>query len=306
MGLADQICRISTVDATLPWRANPDPETCQTVLSSLQSNPDAIFVLQNTAAPADQPRWQDDPLVLVRCDLQTPGSGHKHAFTTSDEVRLQKTSGVAQRACRVHIVSMTHDSKIFVGLRSTRKRSPAASEPKGPKCQWDGCEKIGTHRAPVGPGAEGLYLLFCLEHVAAYNKGYSFTAAPSSPDVARYQKEATMGARPTLGKRVNEPTEAPLPSSVRSGSAKTLNARKGVRQGQTTTGGQQRKLKTLEAKAFDTLGLSHQATSEEIKSRYKERLKMHHPDANQGDRNSEDALRASIEAYRILKLNGFC
>lgn len=201
---------------------------------------------------------------------------------------------------------MTHDSKIFVGLRSTRKRSPAASEPKGPKCQWDGCEKSGTHRAPVGPGAEGLYLLFCLEHVAAYNKGYSFTAAPSSPDVARYQKEATMGARPTLGKRVNEPTEAPLPSSVRSGSAKTLNARKGVRQGQTTTGGQRRKLKTLEAKAFDTLGLSHQATSEEIKSRYKERLKMHHPDANQGDRNSEDALRASIEAYRILKLNGFC
>ncbi len=149
MGLADQICRISTVDATLPWRANPDPETCQTVLSSLQSNPDAIFVLQNIATSADQPRWQDDPLVLLRCDLQTPGSGHKHAFTTSDEVSLQKTSGVAQRACRVHIVSMTHDSKIFVGLRSTRKRSPAASEPKGPKCQWDGCEKIGTHRAPL-------------------------------------------------------------------------------------------------------------------------------------------------------------
>ena len=201
---------------------------------------------------------------------------------------------------------MTNDSKIFVGLKSARKRSPAASVPTGPKCQWDGCEKVGTHRAPVGPGAEGLYLLFCLEHVTAYNKGYSFTTAPSSADVARYQKEATVGARQTWGKRVSEATEAPLPSSVRSGSAKTLNARKTAGKEKTTTGGQQRKLKVLEAKAFETLGLTSQATSEEIKSRYKERLKMHHPDANDGDRNSEDALRTSIEAYRILKLNGFC
>ncbi|MDQ1184571.1 MULTISPECIES: DnaJ domain-containing protein [Agrobacterium] len=201
---------------------------------------------------------------------------------------------------------MTHDSKIFVGLRSPRKRSPSVTESTGPKCQWDGCDKTGTHRAPVGAGAEGLYLLFCLEHVTAYNKGYSFTAAPSSADVARYQKEATEGARPTWGKRVREATEAPLPSSVRSGSAKTLNARKATRPGQPTTGGQQRKLKTLEAKAFETLGLTAKATSDEIKSRYKEKLKMHHPDSNEGDRGSEDALRASIEAYRILKLNGFC
>jgi DnaJ-class molecular chaperone len=33
---------------------------------------------------------------------------------------------------------------------------------------------------------------------------------------------------------------------------------------------------------------------------------MHHPDANEGNRTSEDELRASIEAYKILKLNGFC
>ncbi|MCZ7451123.1 J domain-containing protein [Agrobacterium rhizogenes] len=201
---------------------------------------------------------------------------------------------------------MTHDSKIFVGLRSARKSSPSASESKGPKCQWDGCEKTGAHRAPVGAGAEGLYLLFCLEHVTDYNKGYSFTAAPSNPNVARYQKEAATGARPTWGTRVTEATETPLPSSVRSGSAKTLNARRGDRPGQPGVGVQQRKLKVLEAKAFETLGLSSQATSGEIRSRYKERLKMHHPDANDGDRNSEDALRASIEAYRILKLNGFC
>ncbi|EJT01917.1 molecular chaperone DnaJ family protein (plasmid) [Rhizobium sp. CCGE 510] len=62
----------------------------------------------------------------------------------------------------------------------------------------------------------------------------------------------------------------------------------------------------LEAKAFEKLGLSPDATPDEIKSRYKQLLKMHHPDANDGDRKSEDSLRSTIEAHKILKLNGFC
>ncbi|CAN7592850.1 J domain-containing protein [Pararhizobium sp. LjRoot235] len=203
---------------------------------------------------------------------------------------------------------MTFDSKIFVGLEPARKNSAPASEPVGPKCQWDGCEKIGAHRAPVGPGAEGLYLLFCLEHVKDYNKGYSFTTAPSNADIARYQKEAATGSRATFGTRVNQATEIPIPSTIRSGSAKTLKARRAAAQNpaQTTSLPQRRKLKVLEAKAFETLGLSPEATPEEIRRRYKQRLKMHHPDANQGSRTSEDELRASIEAHKILKLNGLC
>jgi curved DNA-binding protein CbpA len=207
----------------------------------------------------------------------------------------------------LHIGAMTHDSKIFVGLKSTRKKSASKSEPTGPKCQWDGCEKSSTHRAPVGRDAEGLYLMFCLEHVKEYNKGYNFATDLSDADIARYQREATTGGRPTFGTTVKQATEIPMPSTARSGSAKTLNARKSAAQRQAQKADiQARKLKVLEARAFETLGLTPDATPEEIKSRYKERLKMHHPDANQGDRASEDELRASIEAHKILKLNGFC
>ncbi len=207
----------------------------------------------------------------------------------------------------IHNDEMTLDSKIFVGLRSARKKTVAASEPVGPKCQWDSCERAGTHRAPVGAGAEGLYLLFCLEHVKEYNKAYSYTTAPSHADVARYQMEATTGSRPTVGTRASEATEIPIPSTVRSGSAKTLNARKTATQRQAQPGPlPKQKLKVLEAKAFETLGLLPDATAEEIRRRYKEKLQMHHPDANQGNRTSEDELRASIEAHKILKLNGFC
>ena len=199
------------------------------------------------------------------------------------------------------------DSKIFVGLRSTRKKSTPHSEPAGPKCQWDGCANIGTHRAPVGRGAEGLYLLFCLEHVKEYNKGYNFAADLSNEDIARYQREATTGGRQTWGTISNQATGTPMPSTARSGSAKALNARKTATQRQPhRTDIHVRKVKVLEAMAFETLGLLQNATPQEIKSRYKERLKMHHPDTNEGNRASEDALRASIEAHKILKLNGFC
>jgi DnaJ-class molecular chaperone len=35
-------------------------------------------------------------------------------------------------------------------------------------------------------------------------------------------------------------------------------------------------------------------------------VKRHHPDANGGDRTSEDQLREIIQAYNYLKSAGFC
>jgi DnaJ-class molecular chaperone len=109
------------------------------------------------------------------------------------------------------------------------------------------------------------------------------------------------------GTGINRASEMPLPSTARSGSAKAMNARKSAAQRQAAQVDiQRRKLKVLEAKAFETLGLAPDATPNEIKSRYKERLRMHHPDVNQGNRIAESDLRATIDAHKILKLNGFC
>ena len=59
-------------------------------------------------------------------------------------------------------------------------------------------------------------------------------------------------------------------------------------------------------KALETLGLDAGATSQQIKSRYKELVKRHHPDANGGDRGSEDRFRDVLHAYRVLKQAGLC
>ncbi|MCD7107482.1 J domain-containing protein [Rhizobium sp. DKSPLA3] len=199
------------------------------------------------------------------------------------------------------------DSRIFVGLKSAKKKSKAAEVPTGPQCQWHGCEKVGTHRAPVGAGGEGLFLMFCLDHIKEYNKGYNFSPDLSDPVVARYQRDAISGARPSFGKPIVEATELPMPFTVRSGSAKSLNARKSAAERlMQKREAQARKLKVLEAKAFETLGLPHDATPDQINRRYKERIKLHHPDSNAGNRASEAELQATIEAHKILKLNGFC
>ncbi|WP_037073339.1 J domain-containing protein [Rhizobium sp. PDO1-076] len=209
---------------------------------------------------------------------------------------------------------MKLDSKYFDRIRTKRKRV-AEPEPSNPTCQWDGCEKPGVHRAPVGRHAEGQFFMFCFEHVKDYNKGYNYFSGLSDTEIARYQKEAITGHRPTWTVGVNKAAKtSPLHSTARSGSAASQARMKDpfgfVQQGRTGNGSrfqpQLRKLKTMETKALDTLGLSANSTATEIKTRYKELVKKHHPDANGGDRGSEERFRAVIQAYQLLKQAGFC
>ncbi|MBT9370784.1 J domain-containing protein [Rhizobium sp. CSW-27] len=208
---------------------------------------------------------------------------------------------------------MRLDSKYFDRIRTRRKREQDAA-PQAPTCQWDGCDKPGAHRAPVGRNAEGQFFLFCFEHVKEYNKGYNYFSGLSDNEIARYQKEAITGHRPTWTVGVNKAArEAPLHASQRSGSAASFNRVKDpfgfVRDSQAGSRPVQpavRRLKTLEAKAFDTMGLTAGATAAEIKGRYKELVKKHHPDANGGDRGSEERFRAVVQAYQLLKQSGFC
>jgi DnaJ-domain-containing protein 1 len=65
-----------------------------------------------------------------------------------------------------------------------------------------------------------------------------------------------------------------------------------------------RTVHNAERKALHALGLEETASVAEIKARFKELVKRHHPDANGGDRASEDKLREIIEAYNYLKKTG--
>jgi len=180
-----------------------------------------------------------------------------------------------------------------------------------PGCQWPKCGSPATHRAPKGRLRAGEYWRFCLEHVREYNNSYNFFAGMSEDAVAKYQKDAITGHRPTwkmgslggqrgrAGSRRSDGWAAEDPFGL-FGEA-TANGNGHARP--TSEG---RKILNAQRRALDVLGLEANAKRTDIKARFKVLVKRHHPDANGGDRGSEDQLRDIISAYNYLKSAGFC
>jgi len=201
--------------------------------------------------------------------------------------------------------------KYFDKIR-IRQEKDAEVKSHAPACQWDGCKEPGTHKAPVGRMKEGEYFRFCFDHVREYNKGFNYFSGVPDSEVARFQREAMTGHRPTWKMGINGASTRSSPdvAQQRSGRAGYYNrirdpfnlfeGPKDPRQPR------DRKAKPLEAKALETLGLDTKATGKDIKARYKELVKRHHPDANGGDRGSEDRFRDVLQAYRVLKQAGLC
>src|SRR4051794_18604159 len=51
---------------------------------------------------------------------------------------------------------------------------------------------------------------------------------------------------------------------------------------------------------YETLGVSREATSEEIKRAYRRLAREHHPDANQNNPEAEDRFKEVSRAYEVL------
>ena len=183
-----------------------------------------------------------------------------------------------------------------------------------PPCQWPRCDAPATHRAPKGRLRANEYWRFCLEHVREYNNSYNFFAGMSDDAVAQYQKEAITGHRPTWkmgsigGKRARPgaPAAAFAPPSGKRTDPFSCSARPARGAGHARPASEGRKIFNAQRRAFDVLGLEADAKRTDIKARFKMLVKRHHPDANGGDRGSEDTLREIIQAYNYLKSAGFC
>ena len=55
---------------------------------------------------------------------------------------------------------------------------------------------------------------------------------------------------------------------------------------------------------LDILNLKHNATTDQIKARYRSLLKRLHPDTNRGDEAASGLLRRVVDAYRQLETMG--
>ncbi len=203
---------------------------------------------------------------------------------------------------------MKLQSKLFdnIRIRPRREEKPAPVEQI---CDWEGCDRPGTHKAPKGHRSEGQYHHFCLEHVRHYNTAFNFFAgmekdeleealhAPPKADTRKSFATGQPGARPasTAGLRPGDKYGDPF----------GVFARYRHRQAQTPASERVKPLHEPDRRALETLGIMGHAKSDEIKRAYKTLVKIHHPDANGGDKSSEDRLRTIIAAYSHLKKAGF-
>ncbi len=211
---------------------------------------------------------------------------------------------------------MNLNSKYFDSIRvaATKpraKRLAQEQKPRRQKCAWPGCKERATHKAPIGRHKDGAYRWYCLDHVREYNRGYNYFDGMSDDEVAAFQAESVTGHRPTweLGERSwAHGTEGKNGSS--NGFEDPYEILEGMKAGAGAHAEDQRPRRraprNAERRALSVLGADIDSSPEDIKARYKQLVKRHHPDANGGDRASEDRLREVIQAYDYLKTSGFC
>lgn len=209
---------------------------------------------------------------------------------------------------------MKLESKLFDSIRVRPRREEKAPEPEAPRCEWEGCEAPGLFRAPKGHRAEGQYHNFCMEHVRHYNTAFNFFAGMDADEIETHvNKSAQTDGRPTWGLG-SKPGESPQarPQQQRTYARGqrfhdpfNVLARAARAQANAPQTERVRPVKPLDKRALEALGLEPGAKSDDIKRAYKTLVKIHHPDANGGDRSSEDRLRAIITAYTHLKNAGF-
>jgi hypothetical protein len=178
------------------------------------------------------------------------------------------------------------------------ERDVHALKPGEVRCEWPGCAKAATARAPKSRDMPGEYYRFCTPHAGEYNKRWDFFSGMSEGEAARRMNEERMtGGRPTWAFRAsNQSREAAAKLGGKYRDPLGVFGADG-----TTTTAPGRSLGKIEARALADMDLDASATKEEIRAKYTELLKRLHPDSNGGDRSMEDKLQRVIRAYKALK-----
>lgn len=187
-------------------------------------------------------------------------------------------------------------------MKSSSSRSRAwrvlPSEEERPAtraCDHPGCGQGGEFRAPRSRDSLNEYYWFCLEHVRAYNASWDYYAGMSPEEIESEVRRSTTWERPTW----------PLGTK---GNGRKFSFRMDDPFGFFEHDDDEERAKpprppTPEELAMKTLELTPDAplTLADLKARYKELVKRHHPDANNGDKGAEERFKRINQAYQTLK-----
>lgn len=168
-------------------------------------------------------------------------------------------------------------------------------------CQHIGCERAAYHRAPKSPDALGEHYWFCLEHVREYNRTWNFFQDMSAEEVEQFRVDAVTGHRPTwkFGERVSDKNR-----HFETNDPFSFSSHWNKQDSQNKTDATSSFLTAKQRKALSQLNLNTTATLQDVKMRYKQLVKRYHPDANGGDKTTEERFKTITGAYAFLIASG--
>lgn len=165
------------------------------------------------------------------------------------------------------------------------------------RCDRDGCEAEGAFRAPKSPNALSDFHWFCLDHVREYNARWNYFADKSDEEVEALRRGDTYWHRPTWplnGRNRFHRTADPHGMFDEEIAAERAERAAWGRRSHAPA------MSAAEVDALAVLGLEAPVDRDEVKRRYKELVKRHHPDANGGDKAAEERLKTINQAYNTL------
>jgi hypothetical protein len=174
---------------------------------------------------------------------------------------------------------------------------PAAGERR---CDFAGCGQFGEFRAPRARDKLTEYFWFCLDHVRAYNAAWDYYKGMNADEIEAARRADTVGWRPTwpLGTQRGRHDQVD-PEQLRAAFSRLFD--EDIFAGHQDAPSRTPRPITPEEEALAVMDLAVGVTQDEIKARYKELVKLHHPDANGGDKAAEERLKSINQAYTYLK-----
>ncbi len=181
-----------------------------------------------------------------------------------------------------------------------RRNTVQTTEPESPdrRCEIPGCTEAGAHPAPRSRDRIGEYYWFCLDHVRRYNAAWNYYHGMSAAEIEAHIRHDTIWRRPSwrIGGGPN-----PVRAGLKDEFGLFENEDRVARQAPRANGHGKRPEAAGEMQALAVLDLAPPVSFPEIKKRYKDLVKRHHPDANGGDRAAEERLKLVIQAYTSLR-----
>lgn len=166
-------------------------------------------------------------------------------------------------------------------------------------CDHPGCPKPGEYPAPKSVRDINDRYYFCLEHVREYNRSWNGLEGMNSDQIYDLQHGTATWNRPTWRMGVNSPgyQKSTIDPEVVRDFFKLFEE---TRNAQANTPLRDDKTPTAIRDACAVFGLTPPLDVKQVKKRYRELAKQHHPDVNQNSAEAEDLLKQVNHAYAVL------